>query len=418
MEQARHWLPRGLGIVAFLAYALTTEGLLTPDSAELTASAAWLGIPRASGFPVYVLVAKLASFLPIGELAFRISLLSSLCAAFAVAGTARFILNLGSKDWGTVAGAVAGALVLALSLGLTRHATVADVYAPTAAWIVLSLILYQRVAAGAPASAGLALAWVAGLGFGLHGSYRLLMGLPILALFTVRLRRGARWPLLAPMISALSAFAVYLYLPLRSASGRITGLDSGQPQTLEAAFEHGTAGELFSSLHNRVGPDFALFVERLGDRIGLLCILAALAGLAVLLRDRQNRWVAFPLLCIVLLDTVFGVWANPLGLGDWQAGVPLMVGACIAGGVGVSSLARMTGPGVAFVGAVAAMLVVAQPALLVLTSGTPVGSPRSGGAEVYLQTVEGLRAHRVLAGQSQDELVPPIRGYGKIPRSP
>ena len=90
----------------------------------------------------------------------------------------------------------------------------------------------QEAQAGGTVRAGLSLSWVAGLGLALHPSYRLLMGLPILALFALRLYRGARWPLLAPAMTTLSTIGMYLYLPIRSASGNIAALDWGHASTL------------------------------------------------------------------------------------------------------------------------------------------------------------------------------------------
>ena len=54
------------------------------DSGELVAAVHTLGIPHPSGYPLYVLLGKLFSMaLPIGSIAFRMSLFSAVCAAAA-----------------------------------------------------------------------------------------------------------------------------------------------------------------------------------------------------------------------------------------------------------------------------------------------------------------------------------------------
>ncbi|MBL4637223.1 MAG: DUF2723 domain-containing protein, partial [Kofleriaceae bacterium] len=165
VEKTQKWLPRCLGLLVFSWYALAASpGFFWFDSAELSASAAGLGSPHPTGFPLYILLGKLASLFPIGEIAFRLNILSAVCAALAVGGVARLIIKLGKNDWPTIFGAGGGASALALSFLFARQATVTEVYAPTAALLVLTLILFDSVARGANASVGLTLAWVAGLG--------------------------------------------------------------------------------------------------------------------------------------------------------------------------------------------------------------------------------------------------------------
>ncbi len=383
MDTARTWLPRGLGTIVFLWYALAAApGLYWLDSAELSAGAVGLGAPHATGFPLYMLMAKLASFLPIGELAFRINLLSAACAGFAVGGISQLILRLGKEDESTCIGALAGGAALAVSLLFARHATVADVYAPTAALIVMTLLLFERVAQGAPARVGLSLAWVAGLGLGMPGSYRLLLGLPILALLSHRLYRGARWPLLAPPVTLLSALALYLYLPVRSATGPIASLDGGHADTL---------------MGDVVGQNFRVFAGQIGDQLGLLCVLAALLGIFLLWRERRTRWLAAALAAMALLDGIYGAWIRPMGLADFHNGVPLLMAACVCAGVAVAALARVTGPGARYVGTFAALALVLPSALVTVPALSGVADlPRDVSEEVLRNTT----ANAVLLTQS------------------
>ena len=423
MAAARTWLPRGLGTFVFLWYALAAApGFYWLDSAELSAGAVGLGSPHATGFPLYMLLAKMASLVPLGELAFRVNLLSAACAGFAVAGVMRLVFRLGKEDLATLIGAVAGGMTLAVSLLFARQGTIAEVYAPTVALIVLTLLLFERVANGAPASVGLSLAWVAGLGFGVHGSYRMLLGLPILVLFTHRLYRGARWPLLAPLASTCAAGGLYLYLPVRSATGRIQSLDWGHPDTLGRTWDHANASTIREAFADRmmsgqsevVWEDFKTLAAQIGEHIGLLAVLAALAGIGLLLRERRTRWVGASLLAMASIDALYGAWINPMGLVDFQNGLPIVTIACVCAGVAVATLARLTGPAAPYVASVALVALVVPPAIVSLPSVTAVGDlPRalsehalgeatpssvlmtqsdsvSAGA-LYLMTVEGAR---------------------------
>ena len=394
MQATRYWLPRASGLLSFLWFMLmAAPGFYWLDSAELSAAGVGLGSPHPSGFPLYMLLIKAASLAPIGELAFRVNLLSAVCGAFAVGGVARLILVLGREDWATVAGAAGGAGVLCFTLLFARQATIAEVYAPTAALIVLTLLLFERVASGGNASAGLSLAWVAGLGFAVHPEYRLLMGLPILALLSLRVYRGARWPLLAPLMAVFAACATYLYLPVRSATGRIVSLDWGHPDTFHTVWAHASGAEvrkafddrMMSTTHELVTSDVTTFAEQVLDHMGALAVLAGLVGLVLLLVERRTRWLGATLGVIVVFDFIYASWINPMGLIDWQNGVPLVLALSVCTGSAVGALARSSGTGAPFVGAVIALIMPLPPALSSISTLALVGDlPRDYGEEALL----------------------------------
>lgn len=398
LEKTNTWLPRCLGLLVFCWYLLAASpGFFWLDSAELSASAVGLGAAHPTGFPLYLLLGKVASLLPIGELAFRINLLSAICAALAVFGVVRLIASLGKDDWPTLIGAAGGGAALAFSFLFARQATVAEVYAPTAAFIVLTLYLFDKVVRGANADYGLSLAWIAGMGIALHPSYRMLMGIPLLVIFSVRLYRGARWPLLSPVVTSLSAFALHLYLPIRSATGRIALLDWGHPNTLSKTIDHANASEIrrafadeMMSMTPEIVNQHALtFFQQVVDSLGLLGLFAAVAGLVYLVVDRKTRWMGTTLVAILVIDSVYSVWINPMGLVDSQNGVPLLVALCIGAGVSVANFSKTTGLAAPFVSAALVFVIVIPPALVsVPTIGNGSNVPR----DVSENTLELLPA--------------------------
>src|SRR5919199_440714 len=75
-------------LLAFLALYTRTAApsVLSGDSAEFQLAAPLLGVPHPTTYPLYVLLGKLATLvLPLGDMAFRVTLVSALCAALAVA---------------------------------------------------------------------------------------------------------------------------------------------------------------------------------------------------------------------------------------------------------------------------------------------------------------------------------------------
>ncbi len=72
-----------LGLLLFVLYALgASRTIYVGDSGELVAAVHTLGIPHPTGYPLYVLLGKLWTLLvPVGSIAFRMSLISAACAA-------------------------------------------------------------------------------------------------------------------------------------------------------------------------------------------------------------------------------------------------------------------------------------------------------------------------------------------------
>jgi hypothetical protein len=366
VEQARIWVPRSAALAAFALYALAApSGLYWLDSGELSASGLGLGVAHPTGFPLYMVLVKLASLVPLGELAFRVNLLSAVCAALAVLWVAQLVLAVCKDDAAAIAGAAAASLTLALSLTFFRQATVAEVYAPTAAALVYALRALVRVVNGGGARDGLVLAVVCGLGLATHSTFGLI-GAPVAVLLVVRLYRGARWTLAMPMVTVLVAGGLFLYLPVRAAappqpsiqwertdtSGGLAAHLSGA--RIRAAF----ADDMRSTQTSVWSTNAARFFTDAAEQL-LFALLAALAGLVWLLRQRRTRWIGGTLAFIAVADAGYSFWLNPMGQADLQNGVPFMLVACVAAGAGVAVFGRVLGRAAPFAaGATAVVLAV------------------------------------------------------------
>jgi hypothetical protein len=389
VDDARTWLPRCLAMAAFMLYVMAAPpGFFWLDSAELSAAAVAMGVPHPTGFPLYCIVARAASLVPVGELAFRIELVSAVCAALAVFWVTRLVLELCRGDGHALVGAAVAGTLLALSAVFLRQATVAEVYAPSAALLAGGLLLLERVSRGGDARWGLALALVCGLGLALHVSAWLL-GPVAVALMGVRLYRGARWPLLAPLLALTMAGAAIAYLPVRSASGRAPVLDWGHPERASTLLAHVSAQGIRSAFDDEIGavdeerlaPRAESLIEDVADQVGPIAPLAALLGLVWLARQRRSRWPAAALIAIGAGDLLYALWVNPMGQTDWQNGVPLALCVSAGAGAGVAWLSRFLRSAGPFVGAVAGVLLVVPPALVSVPAVWPASGP-GGSADV------------------------------------
>ncbi|MBP8949204.1 MAG: DUF2723 domain-containing protein, partial [Candidatus Promineofilum sp.] len=251
-DDARRW--RRLGPL-FVAAALLPVYLLTMSSAvgqadtfEFQVVAPQLGIAHPTGYPLYLLLGKLFSLLPLGTVAWRLNFASAVYGTLAAVVVFRLALDLLRRPLAALAGAVALGFV-PIYWG---QAIVAEVYTLHALFVATALWLMVRLVAGErpltadrrpptadqrPATSNyapppaqrrkqvVALAFVIGLGLTNHVTSVFLLppALLAVALRLLRDRRSGRHDLtvrpLMRMVPIIVAFAapllLYAYLPLR-----------------------------------------------------------------------------------------------------------------------------------------------------------------------------------------------------------
>lgn len=236
-------LPAALALCAFAIYLATLAPGLTwahegADGGDLIAAAYTLGIPHPTGYPLYVLLGKLFSFLPVGNVAFRLNLMSASCAALAVFAFYRWVREWLAREqpaWGdaplTVAAAMAS-LFLAFSRLFWSQALIAEVYALNALLVVVVLYIFQHWTEGC--ASGALLAFMLGIGLGNH--LTLLFLLPPMALYIGSGSRHCLRPSRAVIAGAafLAGLGIYLYLPLRAAARPY--VNWGDPVALDRFF--------------------------------------------------------------------------------------------------------------------------------------------------------------------------------------
>ncbi len=196
------------------------------DSGDLATAVAVGGVPHPSGYPTYLALAELFRDLPLGgDVAYRLNLMSAVCAAVAAGLLSLAIgrslrygagepVRLPADFLGT--SAATAALVFAFSAPFWSQAVIAEVYTLNALCVALLVWLALRVRAGHEGElAGLCVA--AGLALGNHLS--VLLVLPLVAALVWpaywRQRRGRRVALVLLIAAGLS---VYGLLPWRAAA--------------------------------------------------------------------------------------------------------------------------------------------------------------------------------------------------------
>ncbi len=203
------------------------------DGGDLIAAAATGGVPHPSGYPTFILLARLFQLLPLGSLAYRTNLMSAVFTAL----TAFFVYDLvvaspdsparGNRLAGIVAGLAYGLSPLAWS-----QAVITEVYGLHIFFVALVLWLLAGRFADSPdkrwldAGIGLAL----GLALGDHLTAAILLpavllaGIPVRQTAYVKGRKSEStavdWASLGRRLGGIAAgLLVYLAIPVRAGSG-------------------------------------------------------------------------------------------------------------------------------------------------------------------------------------------------------
>ena len=196
----------------FTLYLLTlAPTIYNLDSAELTTAAATGGIVRATGYPLYLLLGRLWSWLPIGDVGYRMNLFSAFNGALTITLADRILRRLHAGPWATF-----GALgLLACAPYFWALSLIAEVYTLHTALMAGIILLLLRWA-DAPTPRRLALVGLAlGLSLSHHAATVLLIPGCAWHALTVAPRRVLAPRSLFPALAAvLIGLSIYLYLPL------------------------------------------------------------------------------------------------------------------------------------------------------------------------------------------------------------
>jgi hypothetical protein len=292
----------GLFLAAMTLYTLTLAPsvvALFDDSLEFQLVPYQLGIAHPTGYPLFTLLGWLFTWLPIGEVAFRVNLMSAFFGAVAVALVYVTGLQLGAhvRGWTAHVGAALGALALTVSPVFWSQATVAEVYTLHAClvsavlWVLLRMDTFVASPEASPHHVRVrlersiaALACLFGLGLAHHRTLVLLLPAALLVLWRMRHWRPFQWRHLLWFGAPLG---LYLYLPLR---GHVGSLDGSYTNTFEGFWRYVTAWGYGSfifqnpfSVERGAGFYLDLFVRQFGE-VGMVLI-----GTGILLLARR-RW--------------------------------------------------------------------------------------------------------------------------------
>lgn len=298
-----------------LVYVLTlAPTIYNLDSAELTTAAATGGLIRATGYPVYLMLGWLWSHLPVGDVGYRMNLLSAVCGAATIALGDRILRRLGAGPWASL-GALGLLATAPFFWGLALVAEVYTLHTALMAGIILLLLRWRE----RPSALRLGLvALLGGVSMGHHLATAMLVpGCLALVLGTAPRQALRPHSLAAMALGGLAGLAVYLYIPLRSlgqpafnyvgmydAAGVFQPVDLTSPANLWWL----VSGRQFAG--QMLGYDAAgwagqalAFGAQLFHSFFAVGIGPGLVGMALLLR--RDRWLGLSLLLMFVLSAGF-----------------------------------------------------------------------------------------------------------------
>jgi transmembrane protein TMEM260 (protein O-mannosyltransferase) len=303
----------GVFACAIVLYLQTMlPGISVGDWAEAQFVPAQLGVPHPTGYPLFVLLGKAFSLIPVGSIAFRADLLSATAAAASAGAAVLIASRLGVR----LILAIAAGLTLAVTGELWLEATYPEMnslHLLLVAAVIHRAIVWRQERRDRDLLIGAGLA-----GLSLSNHLLAITAVPIVILFVLvdaRSRLRER-PVILVQAAALflAGLLPYLLIPLRALAGpavQYSGLltwDGFSSLVTGAQFRgdmHFTTGESLAKAWRNV-PDV---VAQFQTKAHPIFVYGGLAGFAVQLI--RARWVALMLLAVVAANLYF--FANYLG---------------------------------------------------------------------------------------------------------
>jgi len=371
-------------LIALLLYSWTLAPTVTlTDSGELIVVAHGLGVAHPPGFPLWVILAHLASLVPLGNVAVRINFSSALFAALASAILTLVVAELMITTpylptWKKrsaqqkkkaedsrigqlliCAPALGAGLLMAFSRTLWSYATIAEVYTLNTLLILVVLFLmlrWRRCIVADRRDAGQAITthdgwlYAAALTFGLAlGVHHVTVGLVLPAVAAIVYRTeglrffASRRLVYAALISVGALVAVYAYLPFAASGSPV--INWGNPRSVQEIWWHITGRQyrvFLSFTPKMMGAQFFEFCKMASREFGPawlpLPLVFAFAGIgSAFKRDRTTFWF---LLFIVIANLAYDL-SYQIAEDKDAYYLPVFISIAIAAGFGIRWLIQL-----------------------------------------------------------------------------
>jgi hypothetical protein len=256
------------------------------DAVMLQMQVSVLGLTHPTGYPTYLMLTHLFTYLPFGDPAYRVNLGSAVYSALAVVAVYAAGLLLGRR----VVAAACGALAFGLGTALWSQAVIAEVYTLNALLVSATIVVLLLWREYRKDRYLLLLAFLVGLCLTNHLTSGLLLPASLLLVALVDWRRLVDVRLVVRGAGLfLLGLTPYLYLPIRAAMD--PPMEANNPTDFGRFWYVVSGGNLTGSFFS-FGPSelperMVFYWEHLLDNMPFLVVMVALTGAVVmLLKDR------------------------------------------------------------------------------------------------------------------------------------
>ena len=297
--------PLGIVLILSSAYFLTLAPSLSwanggADGGDFITAVYVNGVPHPTGYPLYLVIAKLFQWLPIGSFAYRTNIMSSVCTILASLLIYKTLVQLlPGQKYGKVASTIA-TLTFGLAPLVWSQAVITEVYGLQSLLIII--ILYQSIFFGNSKREICLRGLLFGLALGNHLTTILL--LPILfwekktSSFTPKARISVR------LFGLLLGSMIYIILPLYARSNPV--INWGNPVTLNS-FIQLASGKIYQSYFS-----LSFVVEHVRAWIRILFEQFGIPGIAIglfsIMDSKKGNGFTFPIAWIFISYGVFALF--------------------------------------------------------------------------------------------------------------
>jgi len=318
---------------ALLGIYLTTIApvVYLGDSGEFTAAAFSLGIPHNSGYPLYGLVGKLFCMIPLGNIGFRVNLMSAFFSVLTLWVVYRIIHRITSS----LLSSFIGSLSLAFTPIFWAQTVSAEVYPFHTFFVALLIGLLWWWDERREFSILILFVFITGISFGNHMQTVMLAPAVLFLILSADKKALLSFKNLSTMtIFFVFALMLYLYLPIRTNAG--AAIHWGDPNNLDRFLTHVTAtshrhGYVLSKTSIEYFYRAIESLKLVSVQFGILLLFAGWGWLKL----SVIRWRIF-FIVIIIFDFVYTVFLNIISLEITPFGLPTCIVLSILVGNGIA----------------------------------------------------------------------------------
>ncbi len=248
-------------LIFFIYIQTSAPSVYFGDSGELITAAWTLGIPHPTGFPLYILTGKIFTILPLGDIAFRVNLVSSFFAALTIVVLFFILLIFSKKLLGDInfSFALLFSILFAFTYTLWSQAVFSRIYTMNAffcSFLLLLFFYYNEI--NKSNKILFLMAFLTGIGAGIHLTF-LILAFLLWCYILIYNFSELKSKFIFLSLLFISGISIYFFIILRGSSDAI--LNWHPLKTIEDFFYYITQKQYKQKMFSREFYGYKKFFE-------------------------------------------------------------------------------------------------------------------------------------------------------------